>query len=108
MEAELQELLNQAIRDLEKLAGPSVSSINKRVRPLFGLRKAVGSSASDNATRQFLKENGHVVASWKVCWQNPSSQRDDHVMRGDMDIPEPLGLFNAENDAQAPVTGGEN
>lgn len=99
MEAKLLKYLRQHATSLEELAIPCMSSVEKRVQPLFGVREAVASPASDKATRQFLKENGHVLASWKVCWQTPSRRRDDHVMRGDMDIPEPLGLFNAENDA---------
>lgn len=108
MEAVHLENMHEAAKMLEELARPSVSRVEKLVQPLFGLRKAVGSPASQNARRQFLKENDHVLASWMACWQNPSSQRDDHVMRGDMNIPEPLGLFNAENDAQAPVIGVGN
>ena len=99
MEAELLEELCKHVSKLEELAGPCASSVMKRVQPVFGVRKAVASPASRDAMRQFLKENGHVLASWKVCWQKPSSQRDDHVMRGDMSIPEPRGLFGAESDS---------
>lgn len=99
MEAELLNEMRQHVRSLEELAMPCVSSVDKRVQPLFGVREAVASPASGDATRQFLKMNNHVLKSWKVCWQNPSRHREDHVMRGDMDIPEPPGLFNADNDA---------
>lgn len=96
MEGVLMDDLRQTATNLEKLAHPIVSLVDKRVQPLFGLGKAVGNPASETATRDFLKANGHVMASWKLCWKKSSSQRDDHVMRGDMRIPEPLGLFNAE------------
>lgn len=29
------------------------------------------------------------LESWKLYWQMPSSQSEDHVMRGDLSIPDP-------------------
>lgn len=89
MDAELSELFRRHVSEVEGLAVSTVSLVEKRVQSLFGARKAVASTSARDTTQQFLKQNDHVLASWRACWETPPKQREDHVMRGDMSIPDP-------------------
>lgn len=89
MDAELTKVLRHHVSDLEGIAAGPVVLVAKQVQSLFGARKAAESPATRDITLQLQKENKHSLTSWRECWETPPSPREDHVMRGDMNIPEP-------------------
>lgn len=89
LDAELSKLLRQHIMDLEGIAVESVSLVEKEVRSHFGARKAAASTVARNTTLHLQKGNQHSLEAWRACWETPPNPREDHVMRGDMSIPEP-------------------
>lgn len=89
MEAGLEKLLQRHVEALEGHATGAVGIVRRQMRLLLGINQAaVSPAARDNQRRLAAEINPHLT-SWKLCWQKPSSQREDHVMRGDLSIPEP-------------------
>ncbi|KAJ0108184.1 hypothetical protein J7T55_000149 [Diaporthe amygdali] len=89
MEAGLEKLLQRHVEALEGHATGAVRIVRRQMRLLLGINQAaVSPAARDNQRRLAAEINPHLT-SWKLCWQKPSSQREDHVMRGDLSIPEP-------------------
>lgn len=89
MEAALAELIQKQVKELEGLAAGAVSTVEKQMRLLLGINKASFSPAARANQKVLAAEIIPHLKSWKLCWQQPSSQREDHVMRGDLSIPVP-------------------
>lgn len=105
--AELLDRLQHCAIDLERMARGSVQLVEKQVQSLLGGRKSAASPAVQNIILQLQEQTKHDLASWRECWETPPSPREDHVMRGDMRIPEPV-LIKVEDDedcVQAEVSG---
>lgn len=89
LDDDLSELIRQHVMDLEGIAVESVSRVDKDVRSYFNDRKAGKSTTAENTTLQPLNGYKHSLGAWKTCWETPPNPREDHVMWGDMNIPEP-------------------
>lgn len=89
MEAALAELIQQHVKDLEGLAVSAVSTVERQMKLLLGINKAPSSPSARKNQKILAAEVRPHLESWKLCWQKPSSQREDHVMRGDLSIPDP-------------------
>lgn len=89
MEAALAELIQQQANALEKLAAGAVSEVETQMKDLLGIKNAPSSAVAQFNQKNLAAEIKPHLASWKICWQKPSSQREDHVMRGDLSIPDP-------------------
>lgn len=88
MEAALAELIQQLVTELEGLAAGAVSTVERQMKLLLGISNASSSPAARTSRKVLAVEISPHLTSWKLCWQMPSSQREDHVMRGDLSIPE--------------------
>lgn len=97
LDAGLLKLFQQCATDLEGIAVEPISLVEKLVQPLFGAHRADASPTARNTTMQVQKETEHSLTSWRACWETPPSPREDHVMRGDMSIPDPV-LIKVEDD----------
>ncbi|KAL2287019.1 hypothetical protein FJTKL_06044 [Diaporthe vaccinii] len=89
MEAALAELIQQHANALEELAADAVSEVETRIKNLTGIKKASSSAAARMNQKDLVADISPHVTSWKLCWQKPSGQREDHAMRGDLSIPDP-------------------
>lgn len=89
VEAALAELIQQHAKKLEKLAADSIPGLQKQIKGLLGVSKRPLSSAARMNQERLMKELRPHLRSWELCWQKPSSQREDHVVRGELSIPEP-------------------
>ncbi|KAK7716332.1 hypothetical protein SLS64_003486 [Diaporthe eres] len=89
MEAALAELIQDHANALEELAANTVSEVETRMKNLLGIKKASSSAAARMNQKDLVADFSPHVTSWKLCWQKPSGQREDHVMRGDLSIPDP-------------------
>lgn len=107
MEAALEKLVKRHVSELEKLADRAVSTVEKQMRLLLGTSNASSSPAARANQKVLVEEISPHLASWKLCWQKPPSQREDHVMRGDLSIPEPelLKFKDDEGGVQAAASG---
>lgn len=89
MEAKLASLIEERAKELEQLAASAVSDVKKQMRSLLGISKAPVSPAARMNQQCLMKGIKPHLRSWELCWQKPSSQREEHVMSGDSCIPEP-------------------
>lgn len=88
-ERALRELLDQRGKEIIGFAVGSVSLVEEQLKPLFSTDSAPESPAARDDRRRFEAEIKPHLISWELCWQKPSAQREDHVMRGDRSIPPP-------------------
>lgn len=88
MEAALADLIQKQVIELEGLAGGAVSEVERQMKLLLGITNTSSSEAAHKNHKILAAEITPYLKSWKLCWQKPSSQREDHVMRGDLSIPE--------------------
>lgn len=88
MEAALADLIQKQVTEFKGLAGGAVSKVERQMKLLLGITNASSSETARKNQKLLAAEISPHLKSWKVCWQKPSSQRDDHVMRGDLSIPE--------------------
>lgn len=109
METALAELTQKHVKELEGLATDAVWTVRMQMKLLLGITSASSSEAARKNQKILAKEVDPHLNSWKVCWQKPSSQMKDHVMRGDLSIPEPelIKVKHDEDGVQAAVSGGD-
>lgn len=107
MEAALAELIQRHVNELEGLADDAVSTVEKQMKLLLGISNAPSNPTARASQKLLVAEISPHLASWKICWQKPSSQREDHVMRGDLSIPEPelLKFKDDKGGVQAAASG---
>lgn len=105
MDAALGKLINRHARALEKLSAGAVSEVEKQMKGLLGIKNATSSPAAEMNQKTLAAEMSPHLRSWKLCWEKPSSQREDHVMRGELSIPDPelLKVKGDEDGDQAAV-----
>lgn len=89
MEVLLAELIQKHVKDLERFADDAVSTVARQMRLLLGITSASSSEAARKSQKFLAVEFSPHLTSWNLCWEKPSSQSEDHVMRGDFSIPEP-------------------
>lgn len=89
MEVVLAQLIQEHVKELEGLAAGAVSTVEMQMKLLLGITSASSSEAARENQKILAAEIRPHLDSWKVCWQKPSSQREDHVMRGNLSIPDP-------------------
>lgn len=89
MEAALAKLIQQQVTKLEGLADGAVLRVETQMRLLLGMTNTSSTPTARKKQKRLAAEISPHLTSWKLCWQKPSSQRDDHVMRGDLSIPDP-------------------
>ncbi|KAG6361351.1 hypothetical protein INS49_009576 [Diaporthe citri] len=96
-ERALRELLDQRVKEIIGFAVGSVSLVEEQLKPLFSTVSAPASPAARDDRRRFEAGIKPHLISWELCWQKPSAQREDHVMRGDWSIPPPQ-MVKVEDD----------
>lgn len=96
-ERALRELLGRRVNEIIGLAVGSVSLVEAQLEPFFTTDKAPASTAARLDRKLLEADIKPHLTSWELCWQKPSAQRDDHVMRGDWSIPRPR-IYEAMND----------
>lgn len=98
MEKALEDLMEQNCSSLKGIATDAVSEVKKQMMQLLRVGKSFSSPAAQANRKKLAKEISPHFSSWEACWQRPSSQRDDHVMRGDLSIPCPDLLKSKEEE----------